>query len=217
MIHQLWLTPDFQLESAAKNLRDRGFHHAEDPPIARRRFIELIPTLDIEWWCSSNLQPSSDSYATLPFQFQWLLERILQKLENSAVRFVFEQNSRLNKIYPSLVHTAVNKVGYDPDLVHHTIGDKQDRALAIADYCISVTSQAIVTWRESCCDISKLPNTFQYRNYARLEVACSVIYAWDLKKSLSSRTSGRLLDRSYYEVTGHHTDSCVRKTIDRVN
>lgn len=209
-IHRLALRRDFRLESASGDFRTRGFHHAEDPPIARHEFLRLIPTLDLEWWCSSNLQPSSDPYDTLANQFQWLAERILRKLRNKNVTFVFEQNSRLNGTFRKIVDISVLRSGYDPLLVSHRIGDKQDRALSIADYCISVSSKAIVVWMDSCCDTSKLPARFQYRNFALIEKACSVLHPWGMNRSLSSRTSGRLLDRSYFQLTGHHRDSCSR-------
>lgn len=215
-IHKLSLRRDFRLESASKDFRDRGFHHAEDPFIARQEFLHLIPKLDLDWWCSSNLQPSSDSYETLAKQFQWVVERILLKLQNKNVNFVFEENSRLNSTFGTIVNMSTSKSEYNPALVNYRIGRKKDRVLSVADYCISVSSQALVEWMKACCDKSELHSRYQYRNYALLEKACSVLHPWGMKRSLSSRTSGRLLDRSYFQLTGHHHDSCSRSTSDQV-
>lgn len=207
-IHKLALRGDFRLEKAADGFRERGFHHVDDPLVARQEFLRLIPRLDVEWWCASNLLPHSDPYDSLPAQFEWLLEKILKKAKNKRLKFVFEQNARLNSLYPRIVQNSIAKAGYDHNLVRCEIGDKSVRALSIADYCIAVCTEAITVWRQLCCNLSGLQAKHEYRTYAHLEPACSVLFASNIRKSLSSRSSRRLIDHSYFEVTGKHNKSC---------
>ncbi|MVT25728.1 hypothetical protein [Nesterenkonia alkaliphila] len=216
-IHELALSQDFRMESTAAEFASRGFHHSQDPLIAKREFIKIIPKLNLDWWCSSHLNPSDDPYSTLDKQFQWVMDRILLKLKSRPVEFVFEQNSKLNRSFRGWVDNSTLRSGYDSSLVSYRIGTKADRVLSVADYCISVSSQAISKWMALCCETSKLPNYFCYRNFALLERSCSVLHPWGMKRSLSSRTSGRLKDRSYFQLTGEHRPTCSRRTAEALD
>ncbi|MHA7275733.1 hypothetical protein ACX80O_04280 [Arthrobacter sp. Hz1] len=207
-IRSLLLRPDFRLEPSAQKFEKTGFHHVEDNFIAKQAFLNLLPKLDFDWWCSSNLEPSEDSYATLSDQFGWLVMGILRKLKDKQVHFVFEQNDRLKGQFSEIVQTAIERTNYDPALVSHSIGTKQDRSLAIADYCIAIATQAIAVWMKACCDVAKARKEHPYRTLASIEPSCSVLYSWDIGKSISSRSSGRLGDRSYFQLAGRHHSSC---------
>lgn len=206
-IHKLLLRPNFRLEPSAQKFQKNGFHHVDDNLLAKHTFIDLLPRLDFDWWCSSNLEPPLDSYETLSDQFEWLLERILQKLKDKEVLFVFEQNDRLNNKFAVIVKTAVEKTNYNPELVNHVVGTKKNRSLAIADYCIAIATQAIAAWMRACCDVAKAHKQHHYRTFASIEPSCSVLYSWDMKRSISGR-SKRLTDRSYFEVSGRHHSTC---------
>ncbi|MHA7144955.1 hypothetical protein ACX80U_09595 [Arthrobacter sp. TmT3-37] len=206
-MHNLLLRPDFRLEPSAKKFEKIGFHHVDDNVIAKQAFLNLLPRLDFDWWCSSNLHPSEDSYETLSDQFEWLIEKILQKLKTGNVHFIFEQNGRLDSQFPLIVETAVRNANYNPDSVCHSIGTKRDRSLAIADYCIAVATQATAVWMTACCEVAKARKRHPYRTFVRIEPLCSVLYSWDIKKSISSR-SDRLGDQSYFELTGRHHPDC---------
>ena len=212
-IHKLALKPDFRLEKSFDGFRKRGFHHVDDPVVAQQSFLQLLPSFDIEWWCASNLNPDSDPYDTLPDQFEWLLEGILRKSKDKNIRFVFEQNSRLNGLYPMIVEKSTARAKYDPKLVSFGIGTKSDRALSIADYCISIGTSALTAWMEFCCDTYKLTEKHEYRSYVVMEPSCSVFFAWDFQRSLSSRSSGRLHERTYFDFAGVHHETC-RNFID---
>lgn len=216
-IHRLLLRPDFSLEPAAKKFRSTGFHHVEDNVLAQNTFLNLLPRLDFHWWCSSDLQPPADPYVALPNQFEWIVHKILQKLKDKRVHFVFEQNERLNRQFSSIVESAVKKAKYDPQLVTFSIGTKKNRALAIADYCIAIATQAISVWMDACCDVSKLHRKYQYRTFASIEPLCSVLFSSNLNRSISSRSSTRLGDKSYFQLAGRHNTTCGQKASSEVS
>lgn len=213
----LLLRPDFRLEPGAEQFERTGFHHVEDNLIARQAFLNLLPRLDFDWWCSSNLEPTIDPYATLPHQFQWLIERILQKLKDENVHFIFEQNDRLKGLFSQIIDLAVEKTNYNSELVSHSIGSKQDRSLAIADYCIAIATQAIAVWMKACCEVTQARMQHPYRTFRRIEPSCSVLYSWDMKESISSRSSGRLGDRSYFQLAGRHHPDCSHGASSQVS
>lgn len=212
LIHEISLQPDFQLESAAANFEEIGFHHVDDNLLARERFKGLLPKLDFEWWCSVNLDTGlADPYDTLPAQFVWLVSRILQKYRGSSVHFVFEQNHRLRNQFRVIIDSSVTLTRTVPDLVTFSIGSKSDRALSIADYCIAVASQAIRVWAEACCESQTLARKYQYRSFASIEPLCSTLFAANLRKSISNRAT-RLADRTFFEVAQFHWPSCHRSS-----
>lgn len=210
LIHELNLQPDFQLEPNAARLERIGFHHVDDNFLAKSRFKALLPRLDFEWLCSSNLLVGDDDpYKTLPAQFEWVVTRTLQKYRGREVNFVFEQNQRLQARYPLIVRSAAEAARTSLALVSHSIGTKADRVLSIADYCIAISTQAIKVWAELCCDIHRLPKKFEYRDFATIEPSCSSLYASNFRKSVSSRAV-RLADHTYFEVTGIHAPTCTK-------
>lgn len=211
-IHKLTLRPEFRLEATPKNLRDVGFHHADDNHLAKRTFIDLLPRLDFEWWCSSNLHAPTDPYTTLSNQFEWLVERILQKNKKTLtpVNFIFEQNPRLNSEFSRVLDRALTSSKYPASMASLAISGKQEHLLAIADYCIAISSQAIKVWRKACCDISGLHKNYQYRDFAAIELKCSVLDAWEMPRSLSTRPSRLLQGRTYFQLSGVHHPSCSR-------
>ena len=210
LIHELNLQPDFQLEPKAAHLERTGFHHVEDNVLAKSRFKALLPRLDFEWLCSSNLLlGDEDPYDSLPTQFEWLVTRILQKYRDREVNIVFEQNQRLQTRYPLIIRTAAKAARTSLDLVSHSIGTKADRVLSIADYCIAISTQAIKVWTDLCCDIHLLPKKFEYRDFALIEPSCSALFASNFRKSVSSRTV-RLADHTYFEVAGVHARNCSK-------
>lgn len=209
LIHELSLRPDFQLERGASLLEEFGFHHVEDNVFAAESFRQLIPEIDFEWWCSSNLEPAQDPYDQLPSQFSWLVTGIMQKYKNRKIEFVFEQNSRLNNIFSEIVADGVLKANGLPQLASFRIGTKSDRVLSIADYCIAYASQAIRFWIGDCCDNEKLRRRFQYRDFALLETSCSTLFAANYNKAISNRST-RILDHSFSSVSGFHQPSCSR-------
>jgi hypothetical protein len=209
LIHELTLQPDFQLEPNAARLEHIGFHHVDDNVLARSRFKALLPRLDFEWLCSANLHVGNDDpYDTLPAQFEWVVSRTLQKYRGREVSFVFEQNQRLQTHYSRIVESAAKSTGTPLVLVSHSIGTKTDRILSVADYCISVSAQAIKAWMELCCEIHRLHKKYEYRDFAVIEPLCSSLFASDFRKSVSSRST-RLADHTYFEVTGVHAVSCA--------
>lgn len=207
LIHELTLLPDFQLERGAALLEVNGFHHFDDNFLAAERFRTLLPQMDFEWWCSSNLSAGLDPYTTLPDQFRWIVTKILQKYRGRSVNFVFEQNERLNRGVPELVDSAIEAAGASSGVVTYSIGTKSDKLLSIADYCIAYAKQAIKAWMEACCDNSQLGDNYKYRNFALIEPLCSTLFAFDLKKALSQR-SMRLLDHTFRDLSGQHHHSC---------
>lgn len=207
LIHELSLRPDFQLERGASLLEEFGSHHVEDNVFAAESFRQLIPEIDFEWWCSSNLEPGQDPYDQLPSQFSWLVTGIMQKYKNRKIEFVFEQNSRLNNIFSTIVADGVLKANGLPQLASFRIGAKSDRVLSIADYCIAYASQAIRFWIGDCCDREKFRSRFQYRDFALLETSCSTLFAANYNKAISNRST-RILDHSFSSVSGFHQPSC---------
>lgn len=208
LIHELYLQPDFQLEPRAAHLELTGFHHVDDNYLAKSRFKALLPRLDFEWMCSSNLDiADGDPYDLLPAQFEWILRRVLQRYRNRSVHFVFEQNQRLQAQYESILHSATTITGRSISDVSHSIGTKADRVLSVADYCIALSAQAIKAWKDVCCDITSLNRRRAYRDFALIEPLCSALFASNIPKILSNR-SIRLADHSYFDVTGMHSGSC---------
>lgn len=209
LIHELTLQPDFQLEPNAARLERIGFHHVDDNFLAKSRFKALLPRLDFEWLCSSNLLVGTDDpYDTLPAQFEWVVSRTLQKYRGRKLSFVFEQNQRLQMQYPRIVESAAEATRTPLALVSLSIGTKTDRVLSVADYCISVSAQAIKVWMDLCCEIHRLHKKFEYRDFASIEPLCSSLFASNFRKSVSSRAT-RLADHTYFEVTGVHAASCA--------
>lgn len=209
LIVELSLQPDFQLEPKAARLEHVGFHHVDDNFLARSRFKTLLPHLNFEWLCSSNLLIGDDDpYETLPDQFEWVASRILQKYRGRNVHFVFEQNHRLQKRYPGIVEAAAKSTRTPLTLVTHSIGTKTDRPLSIADYCIAISAQALKGWIDVCCEVNLLQKQFEYRDFAAIEPLCSLLFASNLRRSISGRNL-RLADHSYFEITGFHTASCA--------
>lgn len=209
LIHELTLQPDFQLEPNAARLEHIGFHHVDDNFLAKSRFKALLPRLDFEWMCSSNLLVGDDDpYDFLPAQFTWVVSRVLQKYRGREVKLVFEQNQRLQAQYPLIVESAAKVARTPLALVSHSIGTKTDRVLSVADYCIAIATQAIRVWTDTCCDIHRLPKKFEYRDFVTIEPACSSLFASNFQKSISNRAT-RLADHSYFEVAGVHAPSCA--------
>ncbi|WP_157103216.1 hypothetical protein [Neomicrococcus aestuarii] len=207
-IRQLMLKPEFRLEPSATKFRDEGFHHVSDNLLARNHFLSLLPKVDYEWVCATNLTVGSDDpYEMLPSQFLWVTTRILEKYKGNRVNLVFEQNQRLNNQFQAIVEAAAEVAGVPMPNVTVSIEGKENRVLAIADYCIALSSQAIGEWRKKCCKEHDLSSSYQYRNFAGVELRCSSLFAIDLRKGLSSRSS-RLNDKSYYEVAGQHNENC---------
>lgn len=122
---------------------------------------------------------------------------------------MFEQNQRLQTQYPRIVRSAAEAARTSLDLVSHAIGTKADRVLSVADYCIAISTQAIKVWTELCCDIQLLPKKFEYRDFAGIEPSCSVLFASNFRKSVSSRAV-RLADHTYFDVAGVHARSCSK-------
>lgn len=207
LIHELTLQPAFRLEPGAARFEEVGFHHVEDNVYAKERFKSLLPKLDFEWWCSSNLAAGDDPYEILTDQFCWIVTGILQKYPGRKVKFIFEQNERLKKHYPEIIQSAVNAAGASSDLVTFFIGSKLDRILSVADYCIAMASGVTKVWMELCCNPDSLNKKYQYRNFAAIEPLCSIFFAANLQKSISNRAT-RLSDHSFFELAGVHSPSC---------
>lgn len=207
LIHELTLQPSFRLEPRAARFEEVGFHHVEDNVLAKDRFKALLPRMDFEWWCSSNLDAGEDPYETLPDQFRWIATGILQKYRGRSINFVFEQNDRLRGHFPSIVQSAVKAARISADLVTFSIGSKRDRILSVADYCIALASNATKTWMEVCCETRTLSGKYQYRSFAEIEPLCSALFAANLQKSISNRAT-RLADHTFFEVAGFHWSSC---------
>ncbi|MFJ5698729.1 hypothetical protein [Arthrobacter sp. NPDC093139] len=210
LIHELSLQPDFQLERGASLLEESGFHHVDDNFLAAESFRKLLPKIDFEWWCSSNLEPGKDPYDQLPDQFSWLVTGIMQKYKHRKLEFVFEQNSRLNPIFAKIVENGARNAKASPELASFRIGTKADKVLSIADYCMAYASQAIMFWVSDCCDTAKFRSRFQYRNFALLETACSTLFAANYNKAISNRST-RMLDHAFPSVSGVHQPSCTQK------
>lgn len=211
-IHNLALRLDYRLEASPDKLIEFGFHHVADNKLARQSFIDLLPRLDFEWWCSSNLQDPLDAYETLPDQFEWIIERILRKNKKRKIEihFVFEQNQRLSKYFSRIVERSTERAEYPTSLVSFEVSGKREHLLAIPDYCIALSSQAIKVWREACCDTSRLRKSYLYRNFAAIEGKCSVLDAWGMPRSLSTRPSRLLRGKNYFQLSGSHDPSCTR-------
>lgn len=208
LIHDLYLQPDFQLEPGAARLESTGFHHVDDNYLAKSRFKALLPRLDFEWMCSSNLDiADGDPYDFLPAQFEWILRRVFQRYRNRRVHFVFEQNQRLQAQYGSILHNAATVTDTPISDISHAIGTKADRVLSVADYCIALSAQAIRVWKEACCATASLNRRREYRDFALIEPSCSALFASSVPKILSNRPT-RLADHGYYDVTGMHSESC---------
>lgn len=207
LMHELSLRPDFQLERGAPLLEETGFHHVEDNVLAAESYRKMIPSIDFEWWCSSNLEPAKDPYDQLPDQFSWLVTGIMQKYRSRNVAFVFEQNPRLNSIFPKIIESGIRKAAASPDLASFRVGTKADRVLSVADYCMAYASQAIRFWVNDCCDMEKFRSRFQYRDFALLEKSCSTLFASNYGKAISNRST-RILDHSFPSVSGFHQPSC---------
>ncbi|MGP0223313.1 hypothetical protein [Paenarthrobacter sp. NCHU4564] len=209
LILELSLQPDFRLEPKAGQLESVGFHHVDDNLLAKSRFKTLLPRMDFEWLSSANLHVGdADPYDLLPSQFEWVVGRILQKYRGRPVHLTFEQNQRLQTQFSGIVEAAAAATGRTLDSVSISIGTKNDRVLSIADYCIAISTQAIKVWMDSCCDSDRLGKSFKYRDFAAIEPLCSTLFAFDLRKSVSSRAA-RLSDHTYFEVTGVHATSCT--------
>lgn len=213
LIHELTLQPAFRLEPGAARFEEIGFHHVEDNFYAKERFRSLLPRLDFEWWCSSNLAAGDDPYEILPDQFRWIVTGILQKYPGRNIKFVFEQNERLKAHYPIIIQSAVTAAGVSSELITFSIGSKLDRILSVADYCIAIASGATKIWMDLCCNSGSLNKKFEYRNFAAIEPLCSTLFAANLQKSISNRAA-RLSDHSFFELAGVHRPSC-RQTMDR--
>lgn len=207
LIHELSLRPDFQLERGASLLEKTGFHHVEDNVLAAESFRKLMPSIDFDWWCSSNLEPGKDPYDQLPDQFSWLVTGIMQKYKARDVVFVFEQNQRLNTLFAKIVEDGARKAKVSPKLASFRVGTKADKVLSVADYCMAYASQAIRFWINDCCDTEKFRSRFQYRDFALLETSCSTLFAYNYNKAISNR-SIRMLDHSFPSVSGFHQPSC---------
>lgn len=212
---RLLVRPDFSLEPRYNSFRNTGFHYVEDNFLARQTFISLIATLDVEWWCVSNLHPFEDPYETLPQQFEWIIEGIFKRFKTSRLHFVFENNSRLDSAMAEIVESTARSARGSPEHVTFSVGTKSTRALALADYCLGVSSHALLAWIKACCATEDLNDAYEYRQFTTIEPSCSVLYSWDALKVLSSRPS-RLADKTYFDVTGSHSPSCSREASDRV-
>jgi hypothetical protein len=210
LILELTLQPDFQLEPKAGKLEGVGFHHVDDNVLAKSRFKTLLPRLDFEWLSSANLHVGdADPYDLLPAQFEWVVRRILQKYRGRQIHFTFEQNQRIQTQFVGIVESAAAAIGATLDSLSTSIGTKNDRVLSIADYCIAISTQAIRVWMDLCCDNRRLGKAFKYRDFAAVEPLCSTLFAADLRKSVSSRAN-RLIDHTYFDVSGVHSSSCTR-------
>ena len=210
LIRELVLDPAFEHEPNYENFAKNGFHHCDDNTLAVTRFIELLPDLDFEWWCAVDLsQQITDPYEQLPAQFQWLATNILKKYRNFQVEFIFEQNERLNRLYPEIIRRATVDSGRPTGSETVRIASKQNRILSIADYCIAISSQALTAWRTACCNAKELTKRHQYRTFLGIEPLCSTLYSFDLKIGLSNRSS-RLASRSYFQRMGTHHSSCPK-------
>ena len=208
LIHELALQPNFQLEPNAARLESIGFHHVEDNFLAKSRFKALLPRLDFEWLCCSNLLVGDDDpYDLLPAQFIWVVSRALQKYRGREVKFIFEQNQRLQTQYSVIIESAAKATHTPLALVSHSIGTKADRVLSVADYCIAIATQALKVWMDTCCDIRRLPRKFEYRDFVTIEPSCSSLFASNFRKSVSSRAA-RLADHTYLDVAGVHASTC---------
>jgi len=209
LIHELTLQPDFRLEPKAARLELVGFHHVEDNVLAKSRFKALLPRLDFEFLCSSNLLvEDEDPYEGLPTQFEWIISRVLQRFRDRNVSFIFEQNQRLQAQYASIVNSAAMITHTPLTSVSYSIGTKSDRVLSVADYCIALSAQSIRVWRDVCCDLKRLNGRYEYRDFAVIEPLCSALFASNFRRILSSRST-RLADHSYFDVAGIHSESCA--------
>lgn len=210
LIRELVLDPAFEHESNYENFAANGFHHCDDNTLAVTRFIKLLPNLDFEWWCVADLSlTTTDPYEQLPAQFQWLATNILKKYRNLHVEFIFEQNERLNHLYPEIVRRATKDSGGSTARATCLIAGKENRILSIADYCIAISSQALTAWQTACCSMEELTKRHQYRTFLGIEPLCSTLYAFDFNRSLSNRSS-RLGSQSYFQRMGVHHPSCPK-------
>ncbi|MEE2569732.1 hypothetical protein V1638_10040 [Pseudarthrobacter sp. J64] len=207
---ELSLQPDFRLEPKADKLERVGFHHVEDNVLAKSRFKSLLPRLDFDWLSSANLHVGDeDPYDLLPVQFEWVVRRTLQKYRGRNLHFIFEQNQRMQAQFAGIVEAAAAATGTTSDSLSTSIGTKNDRALAIADYCIAISTQAIKVWMEQCCDNLRLGKDYRYRDFAAIEPSCSTLFAADLRRSVSNRAA-RMIDHTYFDVSGLHSASCTK-------
>lgn len=210
LIHELMLNVAFQHEANYSVFEKNGFHYVEDNFLAQQKFIDIIPELDFEWWCSSDISNHrGDPYSLLPSQFQWLIANILRKYHSRNIKLVFEQNDRLKHLIPKIVQAAVDQAQLPRDQVRFYVDSKQNRILSVADYCIAIAARAMRIWMKACCDTSGLAAAHEYRTFLSIEPHCSTLFAADLQKGLSNRAS-RLSDRSFYEVSGAHHAMCAR-------
>lgn len=208
LVHELSLQPGFRLENGADSFSENGFHHVDDNFATREKFKQLLPRIDFEWWCSSSFEAgTTDPYESLPDQFIWVTTGILQKYKKNNIHIVFEQNDRLTKHFSRIVDSAMELAGRKKGAVEYSIGTKRDRVLSIADYCISITSQAVHIWMNVCCDTKALKAKHEYRSFADIEPSCSTLFAATYQRSISRRAQ-RMGDHSFYEISGIHSPGC---------
>lgn len=206
---RLLLDPSFRSEGNASRFETDGFHHTYDPIMARLRFVEAISKMTFSWYSSAliDVRPKR-LYRSIEKQYVQIIRTIAQKFRDNHISFVFEQNTALNNKYASLVEEAISSVSGIAPTYEVSIAGKEERLLALPDYCIAIAADAIRGWKDACCDLTTLSRDHTHRTFTGIESKCSLLFAFDFSRPISNRES-RLQERTYESLTGHHSDRCT--------
>ncbi|HKU01542.1 MAG TPA: hypothetical protein VJQ80_01910, partial [Arthrobacter sp.] len=140
---KLLLDPSFRLEGNASRFKSNGFHHTHDPTVARVRFTEAMSNFSFSWYSSSLIDSRPKPlHRSIEAQYVHLISAIAQKFHDKNISFVFEQNTSLNKKYKQIVEQSLLSISSTLPSYKVSIAGKEERLLALPDYCIAISADA---------------------------------------------------------------------------
>lgn len=136
--------------------RHQGFHHVDDSPGVRERFMNRLRTLNFRAHVAYSKGTSGVAGVDLRINMYYTLMRnIALRYRMHDILFVFEEESSMNSLYGRVVATAkedADKVAGFPIAMTGAIGTKNDPGLAVTDYVLAAASAAL----------SSKPNPFEW-------------------------------------------------------
>jgi hypothetical protein len=151
------------------------FHYTEDNHEVRNKYIELLPQLNYDAYCSfinnKKLDPSLSKLNYIHKLFGVLISSILQKHHHKDIFIVYESidegSEKIKKSFELLIDNIRRKIqdstGVKISNVNFEFKNKEEILLSIPDYLAGITKDYLKA-REDNMDT----NSFQVRNYLRV-------------------------------------------------
>lgn len=125
----------------------RGFHHSDDNDTLRQAFVQAFRTMDFRAHVAFSRRASAiDDVSLMVNMYYTLVRNLILRYRTSEIRFVFEEEPRLDNLYAGIVEVAREDLATIAGVelrVSASIGTKAAPALSIVDYVLALSGMAL--------------------------------------------------------------------------